>query len=184
MAVSLAGKLLVASRNLSDSHFSRTVVFLLHHDEEGAFGLVINRRSSVRLSDIWDRVGEGSCPLDLPVMVGGPVEGPLVVMHTEATLGEMEVAPGVHFTAQSDHLASLLQQAGEPLKVVIASSGWSGGQLERELAEGSWDVADATRELIFGDDETLWQQLTRRLADRWLVERLGIRQVPVQPWHN
>ena len=184
MAVSLTGKLLVASRNLSDSHFAQTVVLLLHHDGEGAFGLVINRRSSVRLSDIWDRVGEGTCPLDLPMMVGGPVEGPLVVMHTDATLGEMEVAPGVHFTAEREHLSPVLQQVCEPLKVVIASSGWSGGQLERELAEGSWEVADATRERIFGEDETLWQQLTRHLADQRLIKSLGIRQVPPQPWHN
>ncbi|NBS31371.1 MAG: YqgE/AlgH family protein [Planctomycetia bacterium] len=184
MAVSLTGKLLVASRDLNDSHFSRTVVLLLHHDGEGAFGLVINRRSSVRLSDIWSRVGEGTCPHDLPVMVGGPVEGPLVVMHTNAMLGEMEVAPGVHFTSQREHFSALLQQACEPLKVVIASSGWSGGQLESELAEGAWEVADATRELIFGDDETLWQQISRHLADQRLVESLGIRHVPVRPWHN
>ncbi len=184
MAVSLAGKLLVASRSLGDSHFARTVVLMIHHDGEGAFGLVINRRSSVHLSDIWKRVGDGPCPRDLPVMVGGPVEGPLVIVHADAMLGEMEVAAGVHFTAQTDQLAPLLHQASEPLRVVIASSGWSGGQLEHELTEGSWEVVDATPELVFGDDETIWLRLTRRIADQRLIESLGIKQVPAEPWHN
>ena len=181
---SLTGKLLVASRSLADSHFARTVGLLVHHDSEGAFGLVINRRSSVQLADIWERIGTGPCPLTLPVMVGGPVEGPLVVVHTDASQGEAEVAPGIQFTARHDLVEMLLQQARKPLKVVIASSGWSAGQLERELAEGSWGVADATPDRVFGDDESLWQQATRHLADQHLVQSLGIKHVPARPWYN
>ena len=181
---SLTGKLLVASRSLADSHFARTVVLLVHHDSEGAFGLVINRRSSVQLADIWERIGTGPCPLTLPVMVGGPVEGPLVVVHTDASQGEAEVAPGIQFTARHDLVEMLLQQARKPLKVVIASSGWSAGQLERELAEGSWGVADATPDRVFGDDESLWQQATRHLADQHLVQSPRIKHVPSRPWYN
>lgn len=181
---SLTGKLLVASQNLADSHFGRTVILLIHHDSEGAFGLVINRRSSVHLEDIWERISTGPCPHKLPVMVGGPVEGPLVVLHADASQGEVELAPGIQFTARHDLVETLLTQASKPLKAIIASSGWSAGQLERELAEGSWGIADATTDYVFGDDENLWQRVTRRLADQNLARSLGIKHVPLRPWHN
>lgn len=181
---SLSGKLLVASRALADPHFAQAVVLLVHHDEEGAYGVVVNRRSQAQLADIWEQVGTGPCPVCLPLWIGGPVDGPLVAVHATATFGEREIGPGLYFTARKDLVAALLQEACEPLKIVIRSAGWSGGQLEQELGEGSWEVIEATQEQVFGDETVLWQQLTRHLADQLLIDSLRIRHVPRQPWHN
>lgn len=181
---SLSGKLLVASRALADPHFAQAVVLMVHHDEEGAYGVVVNRRSQAQLADIWEQVGAGPCPVSLPLWIGGPVDGPLVAVHSVAALGEREIGAGIYFTARKDLVAALLQEACEPLKIVIRSAGWSGGQLEQELGEGSWEVVDATRERVFGDETVLWQQLTRHLADQLLVDSLRIRHVPRAPWHN
>lgn len=181
---SLSGKLLVASRALNDSGFARAVVLMVQHDEEGAYGVVINHQSQAQLADIWEQVGAGSCPVCLPLWLGGPVNGPLIVIHTVASLGEHKLGSGIYFTARKDLVVELLQEACAHLKIVIRSAGWSDGQLEREIKEGAWKVIDATPERVFGDETTLWQQVTRHVADKVLVDSLQIKHVPRAPWHN
>lgn len=181
---SLSGKLLVASADLGDPNFARSVVLMLQHEEQGAIGLVLNRRSGTHLAAIWNQVSDEPCPLDLPVMTGGPVEGPLVIVHADAELTERQIMPGVHFAAHKELITQLLENGGQPMRVFAGYSGWGGGQLETELEEGSWGITDATREIIFGDEESLWLQATKRIADDNLIRDLGVRHVPDQPWLN
>jgi putative transcriptional regulator len=181
---SLAGKLLVASPDLRDPNFARSVVLMLQHAEAGAIGLVLNRRSGTPLSAIWDQVTDVPCTLDLPVMTGGPVEGPLVILHGDAELNEREIMPGVYFSAHKDLITELLAQGELPMRVFAGYSGWGEGQLEAEMQEGSWSTTAATQELIFGDEETLWQQATKRIADDILIHGLGIKHVPDSPELN
>src|SRR5437764_5063498 len=68
----MAGKLLVAQRKLRDPNFAETVVLLVHYDEDGAMGLVINRRTKFPLSRLFPEIT--GKPLTDPVYAGGPVE--------------------------------------------------------------------------------------------------------------
>ena len=64
---------------------------------------------------------------------------------------------------------------------------WQGvpvGQVRLVVDNGRISLTELQHAIVHPHNLSLWQQLTRRLADRWLVEHLGIRQVPVQPWHN
>ena len=69
----LTGQFLIAETELQDPNFFRTVVLIVHHNEEGAFGLVVNRQSDVTAGEVIDEV-EGSALEDAPVFVGGPVQ--------------------------------------------------------------------------------------------------------------
>ncbi len=179
---SLAGKLLVASRRLGDPNFTRSVVLLIHHDSRGALGLVLNRAGAERLEVTHD--GDDGRRGEVVVMTGGPLEGPLTALHTDPENSEREVIPGVHFAAGSPHLDTLLAAARRPLRVFRGYSGWGGGQLEKELAAGAWTVADASADLVFGDDPDLWRRASRLAFDALLARALGVRHVPPQPWHN
>jgi putative transcriptional regulator len=182
---SLTGKLLVASPDLLDPNFARSVVLMIQHDDDGGVGLVLNRSSQARLKAIWEQLCDEPCPIELRVMHGGPVEGPLVALHTEPALAEREIVSGVYLAARKDLVIGLVAAHAAPLRIYVGYAGWASGQLEAEIQEGSWGVADATSSLVFGDDgEALWQQLTRSAADRELIERLRITHVPEQPWHN
>src|SRR5215470_14742019 len=68
-----AGKLLVASRELPDPHFSQTVILLVQHSPDGVVGLMLNRRTKVPLSRAIEEIKEAAGRSD-PVYVGGPVE--------------------------------------------------------------------------------------------------------------
>jgi putative transcriptional regulator len=161
MAMSLAGSFLIARPSLLDPNFRKTVVLLLAHTEEGAFGLVVNRRADA----------EG---LPWPLFVGGPCPSPGLMMlhgHSEWAHPEAEeasettvpqVAPGVFIGD-----ASSLERAGnlEPdeqqrVRVFSGYAGWSGGQLENELAEGAWAVTSATAATLFDiPTDELWDRL-------------------------
>ncbi|MFM8890234.1 MAG: YqgE/AlgH family protein [Planctomycetia bacterium] len=181
---SLSGKLLVASPDLSGSLFARSVVLMIHHDADGAFGLILNRRGEDRLGSLWERTIHEACPVDLPVMIGGPLQGPLMAVHAEAALSEREILAGVHFAARKDLLESLVAAASLPMRVFFGYSGWGPGQLESELATGSWVLADATAELVFAEEETLWKRVSAQIFDCMLIETLRIKHVPSKPWHN
>ena len=88
---SLKGKLLVASPQLSDPNFHRTVVLIIEHNDEGAFGLVLNRTSSKTIKQVWERVTDEPCESDQPLHVGGPVGGPLIAVHQHAVFSDLQL---------------------------------------------------------------------------------------------
>lgn len=89
MGTNLSGRLLVASPYLSDGNFMRSVVFIVKHGQEGAFGLAINRPSDRRLGELLDvHQSEGKPRQDDWIYRGGPVRGPLLALHSLAGIGE------------------------------------------------------------------------------------------------
>src|ERR1700752_346769 len=78
---SLAGHFLVASRYLPDPNFVHSVVLMIHHTDEGAMGVVINRPSDKTVREVWDMIGYDPVERDDRIFVGGPVPGPLVCVH-------------------------------------------------------------------------------------------------------
>ena len=89
MKTNLTGRLLVASPYLSDGNFLRSVVFVVRHEAEGAFGLAVNRPSDRRFGDLVDvHDSEGEARSDDWIYVGGPVPGPLLALHNLAGVGE------------------------------------------------------------------------------------------------
>ena len=181
---SLSGKLLVAAPRLNDPNFSRTVVLMVEHDRGGALGLVLNRPGNQALDSIWDELVDGACPHDLTVMVGGPLEGPLLALHADSSSAERGIVPGVFLAMRKDLVVSLVVDGSRPLRVFAGYSGWGAGQLDAELAADDWGIAEATSELVFGDIDSMWQRATRQIADANLAGALRIKHVPAKPWHN
>jgi putative transcriptional regulator len=161
---SLQGRLLVASPHLRDPNFQRTVVLLGEHNEDGAMGLVLNRPSDLT-------VGEAAPPLaplvdeDDVVFVGGPVEQQAIVALAEFVEPERAgvlVLDAIGFLPSSvDDPAELGTLAA--CRVYAGYAGWSGGQLEAELEEGSWIVAEPERDDLFNTSpDRLWGAVLRR----------------------
>jgi putative transcriptional regulator len=184
---SLRGRFLLASASLADPHFSKTVVLIVRHDEEGALGLVLNRPLGVTLDEACSDDVEAARGVGVALFHGGPCAGPLVAVHNvarlaqeeaelveaipdsfddESTTGELTgkepwaepVTPGVWFCARREALEVLMHHVRESLeetdespartpvavKFVAGYAGWGAGQLESELMEGSWLIADAS----------------------------------------
>lgn len=169
MAVSYAGKLLVAGPELLDPNFYRTVVLICLHDEEGAFGLVLNRPLEERIVDHLPAWGEwASAP---PVFFqGGPVDPTSIV-----GLGRARDAEAFSIPVSADGVSrgiGLLNLGREPgdwmeavdaVRIFAGYAGWGAGQLEAEVAQNAWFVVDA----LSGDPftampESLYRDVLRR----------------------
>jgi putative transcriptional regulator len=181
---SLTGHLLVASASLRDPNFFRAVVLIVRHNEEGAFGLIINRPTNATIAHLWSQIKESPCISQGAVHFGGPVEGPLMALHTDPSAGELEVLPDVHFTADSDNLERLVASEQDRVRFYVGYAGWGAGQLERELREGSWSTPSASPEHIFQAEHDLWRKLTRELSAATLLSALKIKHVPADPTLN
>ena len=131
----LQGFLLVAAPALVDPNFRQTVVLIVRHsDEEGALGLVLNRRTSTTVAELWQRMGQETTANDSPLSLGGPCEGPLMALHTEKSAAEFEILPGLYFTAGSDQLQSLATNATRRGAVFL-----------RLCRLGSWPAGNGTQ---------------------------------------
>src|SRR5262249_14903750 len=144
--------------------FAKTVILLLAHGDEGAYGVVVNRPIPV----------DG---VPFPVFIGGPCPSPgLILLHGHPDWAEQEGGPseGEEEESQGEILpgvfvgdAACLKRASEPalgearrVRVFRGYSGWGPGQLEGELARNAWAVMPATAELLFEvPAEALWEQL-------------------------
>ena len=82
----LSGQLLIAIPDLEDGNFFRSVVLVLHHDQFGASGVVLNRTTEITVREAWDTGSGHDVPPDAilqdeKINVGGPVDGPIIVLH-------------------------------------------------------------------------------------------------------
>lgn len=175
---SLQGHLLVATTDLADPNFARSVVLLVQHTEEGALGLILNRPTNVTIKQAWEKIRETPCVCEEVLRFGGPCEGPLMAIHTRDALSDNEVLPGVFFDGNPEALEELVCDDDGQVRFYVGCAGWGEGQLERELNENSWLTAPASIEQIFSPDDSLWIQLTREITGNRLVEALKIKHKP------
>lgn len=158
---STVGKLLVATPTLVDPNFYRTVLLMIEHNDDGALGLVLNRPTASPVSDhLPDWTAFVAAP-DL-VFVGGPVANEVAVglVQEPGRPPEAwhETLPGIGLIDLTD-LPSFYAGVGRA-RVFSGYAGWDAGQLEFELAAGSWVVLAADADTVFTDlPETLWERV-------------------------
>jgi putative transcriptional regulator len=160
---SLQGQLLVAAPSLLDPNFKRTVILVAQHTEEGAMGIVLNRPSDTTVFDAVPAHGElvGD---DAPVWAGGPVEpsGVIVLAEFDEPAESAELVFGDVGFMSADADPATIALATRRARVFAGYAGWSAGQLDAELEEESWIVADAVEDDVFSEADDLWSVVLAR----------------------
>ncbi|MEM6474234.1 MAG: YqgE/AlgH family protein, partial [Planctomycetota bacterium] len=165
MNSSISGKLLIASPYLSDPNFMRSVVLIVSHDEQGAFGLSLTRPTNRRLSDIVEMsLPSAKIRDDDWIYEGGPVDGPLLAVHSMAGVGSpvVDESIAIWITSEEEHLRMLLTRTDIQVRFAAKYSGWGPGQLDSELEAGGWLVGPAESEIVFEDAENVWESSVKR----------------------
>lgn len=162
----LAGKLLVAAPSLEDPNFAQTVTLLVEHTEQGAFGLVLNRPSETPVDEALPAWRSLVTPPRM-FFVGGPVEpdGVLGLALLEPDVTSEWIGPTVGRIGLLDVSRDAAEVAPDVLDVRLFAghSGWGAGQLEMELAAGSWFVVEAAPQDAFSPEpEGLWRRVLAR----------------------
>lgn len=154
--LSFRNQLLIAMPAMRDPHFTHTVTLVCQHDEEGAFGITINRPTDLQLSTLLDQLEiEINDPVlaKRPVLSGGPVQSDQgFVLHDSPNGWEstMKVADDLFITSSKDVLVDIAKGTGpDNFLLVLGCSGWEAGQLEQEIKDNTWLTCPATHEIIF-----------------------------------
>ncbi|MBO6557480.1 MAG: YqgE/AlgH family protein [Pseudomonadales bacterium] len=148
---SLSGQLLVSLPSMQGDYFSHTVTLLIEHNDEGAFGLVINKPLDEELSDLLADTAL-TCPQGITVLESGPVEqNRLFFLHTSDQTFENShpINDHVSLTTTLDVFDAEGDTLPEHLLAGLGYAGWSGGQLEEEIRADVWLVVPYVNEIVF-----------------------------------
>jgi putative transcriptional regulator len=161
------GRLLVASREVRDATFERTVVLLFARSDEGTAGLIVNRPTQLgvdRILPSLPRVGDASTR----TFFGGPVAleqvRGLLHMPVSPVDGVLQVLPGLYLLPTRSTLERAADEgvASSQLRLYYGYAGWGPGQLESEIRRGDWHVIDGDISIVFDPEpETVWYRRIR-----------------------
>lgn len=169
----LTGKLLIAMPAMGDPRFHRAVIFMCAHDENGAMGLVINHKlSGVEFGDLLEQLKiKSDIEVNFPisVMSGGPVEGSrgFLLHSNDFKQGDtISINDLFSITGTVEALKEVAEGKGpEHMLFILGYAGWGAEQLDRELQENAWLVADPDPEIIFGaSPEDKWERAVQKLG--------------------
>ena len=169
----LTNQLLIALPALAETNFSRSVALICQHDDDGAMGIVVNRRSEYTLGEVLGQMGvEGGTESmrAQPVLAGGPVHPERgFVLHDGGARWDstLAITDTLFLTTSRDILEAMARGEGPDNAIVaLGCAGWGSGQLEHELSENDWLTAPADAELLF----------TLPLESRWhaAAGRIGV----------
>ena len=162
-----AGKLLISEPFMQDPYFKRSVILLTEHNENGSFGLIINKPIPMYLNEAI----ENAPAFDSRLSLGGPVQKE--TLHYLHRLGDIvpnstEVMDGVFWGGDFDTIKELIEagkiQPGD-IRLFVGYAGWAEGQLDSEMKSKSWIVAKAEKKLLFTEKpENLWNSILENMG--------------------
>ena len=180
---SLKGQLLLDNGRLQGSFFHRTVLLICAHDEEGAFGLVLNRPMGKKIGDVLaanladEFKAQG-------LFLGGPVQPQaLSFLHSDDFLPDANVMANLSLDHSLDNLVELSDSFSttQKVKVFAGYAGWSPGQLDDEMKRDTWLTHPASLDLIFSErSDDLWSRILRQKGWKYRL----IVQRPEDLSHN
>lgn len=178
------GKLLISSPMLEDPNFRQTVVLMIGDNSNGHLGLILNRWADKRVSELWESIFNRSTPGSQIIHLGGPVFGPLMILHTCAEHADQEILPGLFFSTRKEFIEDIVDNNLEPFKLFVGNAGWGRIQLQREIEEGCWFVLPGKFDYVFGDDAELWSDALFTAGRPILKNVLHLENIPDDPELN
>jgi putative transcriptional regulator len=154
--LSLLGKLIFFSPSeRGPSYFTNSLIFICHHNKDGAIGLIINRQLDLDVEALLEGVGLDTANnlIQKKINIGGPVDtGSVFILHKDNCSWDstMEVSKQIGLTTSMDVLEQMTKGKGpEEYILTLGYSGWDAGQLESEVSENAWIVVPGEMDLIF-----------------------------------
>ena len=164
------GKILISEPFLPDTFFNRSIVYLTDHSSQGSVGFILNKKLDLQVSAAI----EGFESWDENLSLGGPVAPD--TLHYLHNLGDLIpksvlVEGNIFWGGDIDNIRELIKTGKinkSQIRFFLGYSGWSAGQLERELKENSWVIAKVNSNIVLnnsGDD--IWKKVLRGFKNKY-----------------
>ena len=160
---------LIATEKMKDDRFEKTVIIMLESDENGAWGIVVNRRlgtmpiallidPSLNTSEEREKLYK----INIPIFWGGPVDvKQIFILHTTEYQSDTTKNYGnISITQDYNILFDIAENKGPKKSLVIFGySGWGSGQLEGEMERDHWILSDIDLDITFDkESNTKWNE--------------------------
>ncbi|MBL7137377.1 MAG: YqgE/AlgH family protein [Bacteroidales bacterium] len=165
------GIILISEPSLKDFYFRQAVILLAEHNEEGTFGIIVNKPIEVRL----DEVIKGFSGFEYPVYLGGPVKtDSIFFIHTLPGIeNSLRIMDGLFWGGDIEVVRSLMEEgklSEHQIRFFLGYSGWHPNQLDREINEKSWVLSHATiNEVITSHPEELWSNYLKNMGNDYAI---------------
>ncbi len=165
--------LLLAMPQLADPNFSRAVILMIEHGDNGSFGLVINHPSPIKATELLESLEMTWQGDDAAVVwAGGPVSPSTGwVLHEPVKLAAatgretIEITSTISLSTSPERLRAIARQPPRNVRLLLGYSGWSAGQLAAEMARGAWLHTAADPRLVFETPpDEMWDAAMRSLG--------------------
>lgn len=168
---SYKGKVLISTPDISGNIFSRSVVLMVDHNEDGAFGLILNKKNqnvSFSLKNIFG--------FNADVYEGGPVENGkvfFIVKGKPVTKYHLEIDDDFYLTEDMESIVAAILDGSinmEGIKVFSGYSGWLKNQLEDEITKKFWTIVEVHNlDYTLPCDHNLWKNIMQNLGGEFLL---------------
>ncbi|PPC85395.1 MAG: YqgE/AlgH family protein [Methylotenera sp.] len=143
--INLTGQFLIAMPAMTDPYFSKTVIYICTHNQDGAMGVVVNRATDITIIDLFEQIKvspDSPALLEKTVHYGGPVQIERgFILHTphQEYNSTVLVNNTIALTTSKDILEAAAQNTGpEKILIALGYAGWNSGQLEDEMMQNAW----------------------------------------------
>ncbi|MFL2994741.1 MAG: YqgE/AlgH family protein [Candidatus Neomarinimicrobiota bacterium] len=166
----LKNHFIISLPHMNDPLFKKTVIFICEHDKHGAMGLIINKeinKKDVLFSNQENDKGLIQVLNKNNLFIGGPVlTDRILFLHTNKNIDEsISINKEVSVSSDIDTLKSMVNTNNQQYKLFLGHSGWSKGQLEREIENGDWLIQKSINSLIFEKKiDHIWGEATKSLG--------------------
>jgi putative transcriptional regulator len=152
----LTDHFLIAMPAMEDPYFSKSLIYIAEHNDQGALGIIVNRPINMTLATLFEKIEVPFASpelANLPVFFGGPVQtdrGFVLHRPVGAWQSTLAVNQNVGLTSSRDVLQAVARD-GQPSEIMVSLgySGWGAGQLENELAQNAWLTVPAEPFILF-----------------------------------
>ena len=167
--------LLLAMPQVLDPFFHQAVVLLVHHNEEGSVGFIVNRPTELSIGDILEGMDiQWRGEKDAIAFFGGPVQSQMgTILFRDRGFDDgqryaattTEIQPGVRLGQQLEDLDRLAQDPPPSFRLLLGYAGWGAGQLMDEIVRNDWLTAPVSEELLFSEDsDAVWESALRSVG--------------------
>ena len=166
---SVKDNFLVATEKLTGTRFSETVIVMFENDENGAWGLVVNKpigltsiNKLIEIPKSFTEEQKKLTKMKVPIFWGGPVEeNRIFILHSNEYISETTIKyRNVSISSDYKTLLKIADNKGPKNKIIILGiSSWGPGQLEGEIEKYSWMLSEIKNELIFEiENQEKWKK--------------------------
>lgn len=179
----LTGTVLVASPMLAHTPMAEAVILVVQDSETGVFGARINNTASSQQANEFEKISQLSSQRD-SLMIGGPLDGPVMALHQNEALAEMQIRDGVFVSCSQEALRAIVEgevdedgfEYASPessYRIVLGVAGWQTPQIHAEIKSGLWYPVEGEADIVFEDSASMWFTALRRYGDNMMTYVTG-----------